>query len=80
MKYLIILLCLFVLGCTNEKCKSGEFRCNENIEEICADGDWLESSDCSKFLLVDSKIEWVCCDSSDLYDGGPGCDLPQFCK
>jgi hypothetical protein len=83
MKYLIMItMILTIITCTfcTDLCKTGEYRCKNDVEEVCADGDWLKSADCSEILSVDTAQKWVCCESSELYDGGPGCDLPEFCE
>jgi len=45
MKYLILFLVFFAMGCT--ECKSGTLRCNKNVVQVCnGRGRWSKSRDC----------------------------------
>ena len=79
-KYIITFLIVIMLVSCHDGCKSGEYQCNGTNEEICADNDWITVTDCSKSFSLDPEAIWTCCESSDLYDGGPGCDYKKFCN
>ena len=77
-KLLFVLCTVLFMSCA-DSCKDGEYRCKDQIEEVCADDDWLESADCSEIFSLTNKV-WVCCESTELFDGGPGCDFPENCE